>query len=116
MTPAKKITAPTRGAFMDKLKKGTAAAGEAAPAAAPETAKRGTGRISFKGRLPVLASKDDEKAVLVRMPAKLLEALDAHVVGARAAVIVAMLADATQRAQAGESIDFDAATVAQWYQ
>lgn len=107
--------------FLNRLKTGTASSA-AVPAAdleqipaVPETpvppAKlRGSGRVSLRGKLPA-TPKEDEKSVLLRLPAGLLEAFDAHTVGTRTAVIIALMADATARAQAGENLDFEAEDV-----
>lgn len=104
--------------FLNRLKTGTASS-PAAPAVVLEqlpvvpeapvqpSKLRGSGRVSLRGKLPV-TPKEAEKSVLLRLPAGLLEAFDAHTVGTRTAVIIALMADATARAQAGENLDFDA--------
>lgn len=80
--------------------------------------QRGTGRISLAGRLPTTPSDDTRNPlmpVLVRIPAKLLEAFDAHLVGVRSAAIAALVAEATQHAQQGSNIDLQASSYAHWY-
>lgn len=81
-------------------------------------AKRGTGRVSIAGRLPTTPKEDTANPlvpVLIRVPAKLLDAFDAHLVGVRSAAIAALIAEATQQAQSGGNIDLQAGSYAHWY-
>lgn len=70
------------------------------------------GVIGVRGRLPMA---DEKQGILLHLPVPLKEALTKHVSGSRSAVIVALIANAVDRAMAGETILLEAKDVEHWY-
>ena len=70
------------------------------------------GVLSVVGRLP---TPEDHQDVLLRLPVKLLAALDERRAGARVQVIGALIAHAVDRLMDGESIQLQAGDLEHWF-